>query len=247
MRSVLVLQFRKNPETRASEEAAIRRAAENLTIDFSFRDALDESTSWSDPETILGHQDALVLGGSGDLDFDGGRNAADEVPMLSRALLERMRPFLEYVFQHDIPTLGICYGHQLIGAFRGAAVTNDTKQSKMGSHAVRLLVDTHDHFLFENLPNEFFAQYGHKDSLDRIPEGATLLMEGEQCKISALRYGKNIFTTQFHPEMRAEDIAERLKHSPGYLPEGVLLEDIVKPSPHAETILKNFLRTVASD
>ena len=69
---------------------------------------------------------------------------------------------------------------------------------------------------------------------------------GEECKVSALQYKNNIVTTQFHPELTFADIVERMKNSPGYLPEGVVLEDMYTDDVDANTLLKNFGLFVAS-
>lgn len=108
------------------------------------------------------------------------------------------------------------------------------------------MVNKHNHFLFSDLPESFQAHYGHKDSLDRVPEGAVLLMNGgDQCKVSALQYKNNIYTTQFHPELNFDDMVDRMKNSSGYLPEGTVVEEIFKNDPHSNTILQNFGKFVA--
>ncbi len=101
--------------------------------------------------------------------------------------------------------------------------------------------------LLRDLPDEFDAYYGHKDVLDRVPQGATLLMKGgEECKVPALQYKKNIYTVQFHPELNYTDMLERMKGSSGYLPEGVELETLYKKDICSNTILRNFATLVAS-
>jgi GMP synthase (glutamine-hydrolysing) len=206
-----------------------------------FVSALDDTIDWNFPEVVMQQYAGVILGGSGDFDFDGGRSNEDPAKVMSYELLGKLRPLFTYLFEHDIPTLGICYGHQLLGAFAGAQVKHFPEQSKTRSHTVRLLVNRNDHFLFTDLPTSFSAFYGHKDSLDRVPEGATLIMEGgETCKISALRFKENIYTTQFHPELTYEDMLERIRNSPGYLPEGVTIESLYQPDNSTNTILQNF-------
>ena len=123
---------------------------------------------------------------------------------------------------------------------------SDAVQKKVKSHEVKLLVDKNNYFLFTDLPDSFYAYYGHKDVLDRVPEGAVLLMNGgESCKVSALQYRNNIYTVQFHPELNFSDMLLRVKNSKGYLPEGVTVEEIYKDDPHSNVILRNFGRFVA--
>ncbi len=246
MTKILAIQFRLNENTIAQEQRSIvREIGDNAAV--SFLSALDKTIDWNFPETVMAEYSGVVLGGSGDLDFDGNRAATDEVRQISLELLGRLRPLFTYLFEHDIPTLGICYGHQILGAFAGAQVKYSPEQKKSRSHEVRLMVDKNDYFLFADLPESFLAHYGHKDVLDRVPEGATLLMSGgKECQVSALQYKKNIFTVQFHPELNYGDMIERIKNSPGYLPEGVTVDEIFKDDPHSNLILQNFGKFVAA-
>lgn len=243
--TILAIQFRRNPSSLTYEQHCITRAV-TPACDVAFVSGITTELDWHYPEVIMKDYSGVILGGSGDFDFDGGRLDDDPDRQMSYELLGRLRPLFQHLFEHDLPTLGICYGHQLLGAFAGAQVKHFPDQQKRCSHTVRLLVDTNNHFLFTNLPTSLPAFYGHKDVLDRIPEGATLLMEGgPACRISALQYKNNIYTTQFHPELTYEDMIERMKNSPGYLPEGISLESLYQPDNSSNLILKNFSQLVA--
>lgn len=242
---ILGIQFRSNERAIVGEQSAIKNALQGV-VDVAFASALDTTLPWEHPQTMLAEYQGVILGGSGDFDFDGGRSDDDEAKKTSYQILERLRPLLSYIIDNDLPTLGICYGHQLLGAFAGACVVNDLEQKKTRSHEVQLLAEAREHMLFTSVPNSFFAHYGHKDSLDRIPEGATLLAEGgRECRVSVLRYKKNIVTTQFHPELTMSDMVERLKAAPGYLPEGEAIEALFKDDASSSLILRNFARFVA--
>lgn len=242
---ILTIQFRKNPVSIEQEQACVVREA-GVYAEIDFVSALDETIDFNYPETVLEGYSGVILGGSGEFDFDGNRDREDENRKISYEILGRLRPLFQYIFDHDIPTLGICYGHQLLGAFAGAQVHCDATQQKSKSHEVKLIVDKNDLFLFTDLPESFKAHYGHKDVLDRVPEGAVLLMNGgDACRVSALRYKNNIYTTQFHPELRFDDMVERIKNSPGYLPEGVAVEEVFEESPNSNKILENFSKMVA--
>lgn len=243
--TILCIQFRINPDSIAQERACMQREV-GVYVDVEFKNALDESIDWNHPADLMKAYQGVILGGSGELYFDGEKELVDPVRKISYELVEKLRPLFVYLFENDIPTLGICYGHQLLGAFAGAQVTCDKAQKKTKSHEIKLMVDKHDYFLFSDLPESFHAHYGHKDSLDRIPEGAVLLMSGgEECKISALQYKNNIFTTQFHPELTFDDMLEKINNSPEYLPEGVMAAEIFSDDPHSNTILQNFSKFVA--
>jgi len=241
---VLVIQFRINEISLEQEKKCLKREVSDL-VELDYLSALDKNIDWNYPEVILAGYSGIILGGSGDLDFDGERPVDDEVRKISLELVEQLRSVFQYLFDYDFPTLGICYGHQMIGAFAGAEVCCDQTQKKTKSHELKLLVDKKDHFLFNGLPDSFTAFYGHKDVLDRVPDGAVLLCDGgEMCKVPALRYKTNIYTVQFHPELNYLDMIDRIKRVGGYVPAGVAVEEIFKDDPHSNIILRNFAKIV---
>lgn len=60
--------------------------------------------------------------------------------------------------------------------------------------------------------HEFNAQYIHKDAVTTLPEGAHVVASAPNCSFAALRYGKNRYTFQFHPEFDRETM-ERVMHA----------------------------------
>lgn len=237
---ILLIQFRRRNVTADLERQSISREL-GETINLVSVSALAPEYIWDNPAEMLRGYGGIILGGSGDFDFDGGRKRDDEALQTSYQLLVQLGPLLDYVFTHDIPTLGICYGHQIIGAYAGATVTHDEVQKKSRSHKVAVLVDTNLHRICANIPDTFLAHYGHKDSLDRVPEGAVLLCSGgDECRVSALRYKQNIYSTQFHPELTLDDMRRRVAATPGYLPEGVSVEEVFADETASGQILKNF-------
>jgi GMP synthase (glutamine-hydrolysing) len=206
--------------------------------------ALETSLSWQNPAELLAPYQGLILGGSGDFDFDGGRAHDDQSRVGSYMLLKQLEPLFTYVFETDFPTFGICFGHQLLGAFAGAEVRHDPVQRKSRSHEVQVVTDS-DSALLANVPKSFYAHYGHKDSLDRVPERAHLLVcGGEECRVSALQYSPVIYTTQFHPELTVDDMRKRVNLLPGYLPEGVAVDEVFTNDRVSNTLLHNFARLV---
>lgn len=243
MKKILVIQFRLSPERSALEqERYIRDVAGSAEI--RFESALQTIPPWEEPVKMLEGVDGVILGGSGDFDLDGGRSENDAARITARELLERIRALVAYVFENNIPILGVCFGHQLIAEMRGGGVTHDHEQKKVGSFEVRLSDDAKQDSLLKDFPQTFFAQYGHKDSVTGLPRGATLLATGPACKFSILRYGSKVYTTQFHPELTADDTIFILSRFPGYLPEGVKAESIVQKSEDASQLIRKFVERI---
>ena len=244
MSKILGVQFRKRTITAAMEQASIRREV-GPTVDISFVSILDNSIEWSNVKRLLGTHQGVILGGSGDFDFDGGRCMSDPAKAMSESFLETLKPLLEEVFAQDFPMFGICYGHQLIGRFAGVSVVRDCTQEKSGSHPVSVVAENKKELIFEGIPNTFIAHYGHKDVLATIPQSAILIARGEEkCHISALRYQQHIYTTQFHPEINYQDMFDRVAATPGYLPDGVKVEDVFIDDSTSNRMLRNFAEIV---
>ena len=245
MNKLLCIQFRSDAISIEQERSCIKKQLGD-TVDTDFINALDAAIPWEQPEQVIANYSGMILGGSGEFDFDGNRSEADANRKISYTILQRLTPFLDTLFKQDIPTFAICYGHQLIGAYAGVPVVSDNTQKKTGTFSVHKKVVASSDPIFCELPETVLAQYGHKDVLTDVPEQAVLLMAGdEQCQVSALRYGDNIYTVQFHPELTAADMIARLKNSPDYLPEGVIAEELIKDDERVNKLLSNFVQRVA--
>jgi GMP synthase (glutamine-hydrolysing) len=245
MHRIIVFQSRATPSSLEAEQRAMIRSVDGHAT-CAFLSTLDTSLPWDDPSAIVGAYDGVIFGGSGDYDFDGGRPEDDHARLTSREVLKRTTPLIEYLISTSIPTLGICYGHQLIAEARDGKITHDKEQHKIGTHDVSLTDEGLADPLFSSLPQHFTAQYGHKDSVTSAPRGGTLLARGPRCSWSAIRYGSAVYTTQFHPELTAHDVIERLSASPGYLPEGGVSDDFVRPSHDASRIIPLFIERIVA-
>ena len=203
MKKILVVQSRITEERIERERGNYLRAA-NGAAELGFISAVDEKLAWTTPEELLAGYDGVIFGGSSDFDFHGGRPDKDPVRLMSMIILSRARNIVGYAFEKGEPILGVCFGHQIIGEIHQGMITNDREQTKMGSYEVSLTEEGKSDPLFGTLPERFFAQYAHKDSVTNMPEGATLLATGHACRFSALRYGENMY---FTPKSRSSERA----------------------------------------
>lgn len=235
---ILLIQSRGTSESANREQSHFIRAVGDAHSLCSVS-TLDTSLNWANPEALLKGNDAVIFGGSADFDLDGGRTETDPARATSRSILTRIESLVQHLIDTDTPTLGVCYGHQLIAEIYGGRVTHDCEQMKIGSHDVSIV--SADDRLFGALPGRFTAQYGHRDSVTVLPRGATLVAQGDQCAYSALRYGERIYTTQFHPELTADDIRVRISSMSGYLPGRIATKDDVRESHEASRIISDFI------
>jgi len=227
------------------EQSAFLRSTRVHGITLSFIDALDERVDWENPRALVSDYAGVIFGGSGDFYFDGSLSKDHPDRMRSYIFTKHVQKLVEYIMERDMPFLGICYGHQMVAHLQGVDIAHQEPQAKTGSYNVIVHEAGKNDPLLTDIPDTFFAQYGHKDSLKELPRGATLLAHGgPHCGFSMLRYGRHVYTVQFHPELEKGDIVDRMKASPGYLPEGVDINDVIVETPHASRILSNFYSRV---
>ena len=105
MKKILILQFRTNEKTLAEERAAFEKSYTDMPVELVFKNAFLDTLDWKNAEKILENFDGLILGGSGEYDFDGGRNKDDEKQIASHTLVDSMSLFLQYVNEKNFPTL----------------------------------------------------------------------------------------------------------------------------------------------
>jgi GMP synthase (glutamine-hydrolysing) len=119
------------------------------------------------------------------------------------------------IFELGIPTLGICYGAQLLALELGGRVdrTGAGEYGKVGLHASGAA-------LFRAQPAEQTAWMSHRDTVVAPPAGARVVATSEHTPVAAFEDdARRVYGVQFHPE--------------------------VVHTPHGQEVLKNFLYELA--
>ena len=164
---ILLLQFRPDP-VMADHEFSLILARSGRTAEEFVR--LDTTREPLAIERLDG-MDALVLGGSGDYLI-----SQDDIPSIRAAL----RPFLAEARARNIPTLGICFGGQLMTEAFGGVIALDESRAETGTFLVTKIAHGERDPLFSYLPKTFDAQLGHKDHFISIPAAAVHLASSER-------------------------------------------------------------------
>ena len=147
----------------------------------------------------------IILGG-------GPFNVSDPVAAKSAAQRQAeadLHDLAGRVLAEDFPFLGACYGIGVLGGLRGGIVDR-TWSEPIGALPVRLTDEGRADHLFGEMPDEFTAFLGHKEAVARLPEGAVLLASTDTCPVHAFRLGRNVYATQFHPELDAVALCDRV-------------------------------------
>jgi GMP synthase (glutamine-hydrolysing) len=119
------------------------------------------------------------------------------------------------LFDVGVPTLGICYGAQLMALDLGGRVER-TGASEFGKTELQ----AEESALFRDLPAEQTVWMSHRDSVTAAPEGARVVAGSPSTPVAAFEDpDRRLYGVQFHPE--------------------------VVHTPHGQDLLKNFLYDVA--
>jgi len=119
------------------------------------------------------------------------------------------------IFDLGVPTLGICYGAQLMALDLGGRVER-TGASEFGKTELR----AEEGELFRDLPGEQTVWMSHRDSVTAPPAGARVVAGSPSTPVAAFEdRARRLYGVQFHPE--------------------------VVHTPHGQDLLKNFLYDVA--
>lgn len=108
--------------------------------------------------------------------------------------------FFEYVAEHSIPVLGICYGMQLLVHSLGGEVSTAHGGGEYGRMPMTVVRDS---TLFGGEPSDSqLVWMSHGDEAVKLPEGFTCVARSEQGAIVAIESpARKMFGLQYHPEV----------------------------------------------
>jgi len=121
------------------------------------------------------------------------------------AWAERTADWLRDVVEAGVPTLGICYGHQLLAHALGGRVGPNPRGREIGTISVTLADAAASDPLLAGLPARIDVHATHLESVLELPPGAQLLASSTLDPHQAYRVpGRPAWGLQFHPELTAE-------------------------------------------
>ncbi len=239
----LLLSIRAEDEAADDEYAAMLRFG-----------GLDESglRRWRLDRDPLGPVDlddwsGIILGG-------GPYNASD--PFADKSADQRraeseLLALMDDVVARDFPFLGCCYGIGVLGTHIGATVDR-TYAEPIGAVPVSLTAAGRADRVFGALPSTFDAFVGHKEAITKLPADAVVLATSPACPVQAFRVGRNVYATQFHPELDVAGICTRIdvyKHHGYFAPEtaDALKHDVRRTAVvHPPDVLRAFVERNAA-
>jgi GMP synthase (glutamine-hydrolysing) len=178
--------------------------------------------------------------------FDGAIALGGSLNAYDFRLRETRRWIRDAVFG-GLPFLGICLGGQLLASALGAVVERQAPP-ELGVHDVYLTDAARRDPLFSRLPGRLAVFGWHEDRFE-LPRGAVPLAGSIACTYQAFRFDAAAYGLQFHPEVRADDLASwarvpgyrRLLDAAGVAPDYVAGE-LERAAPELDKLAHQLLR-----
>ncbi len=193
-------------------------------------DVTDEHAALPDPEEIAG----VIVTGS-------PARVADQ-----HAWMRRVQTALRELVELNVPVLGICFGHQLLGMALGGRSGPNSRGREIGT--VDLQVLHADPML--GPPACYPVSMTHLDVVHELPPAAERLAETELDPNAAIRFGEHAWGVQFHPEMDGAVLSDYIDTlQDALISEGIdpaSVRATCADTPIAENVLRAFAARAAA-
>jgi GMP synthase-like glutamine amidotransferase len=126
------------------------------------------------------------------------------------AWVTRLFELIREIYAAGLPMFGACFGHQAIAKALGGDVGPNPAGWVFGLVEKRFADGS-------VLP--LYAS--HSEQVTELPEGAEVVAAGPDCNVAGFVIGREIMTTQYHPEMEPAFIAALVEHLAEELPQEV--------------------------
>jgi GMP synthase (glutamine-hydrolysing) len=183
--------------------------------------------------------DAVILSGSKTRIFENA-------PWIDQEM-----KILRDLHREKIPTLGICYGEQLMArVFAGDKTAGAAKTAEFGWTEIEMLPAAKKSAVFKSLPKKFHSFSFHSDEVyPDLPENFRVTAKSESCAVQAFDLtDAPMWGVQFHPERNLEEgnrgLDSRKKREPNTEILNRNFGEKVFDKKIADTVFGNFLKIV---
>jgi GMP synthase (glutamine-hydrolysing) len=133
---------------------------------------------------------------------------------------ERAAQWLALEIAAETPTLGICYGHQLLGYALGGTVEENPLGWELGTVEIKLDEQAARDELLGGLDSvegnprtaAMKVHASHTQAVTRLPPGAVRLASSSRDANHAFRVGRTAWGVQFHPEFDCDIVQTYIQH-----------------------------------
>ena len=203
MRRFLVLQLRPEDEAADEEFAAFleRGGLEEARV---HRIRLDRARL---PALPLAEYAGVIVG--------GGPGCVSDAPEAKSPIEARIEAdilgLMPEILARDMPFMGCCYGLGILAHHMGGRVAKGRYGEPIGGVDCEVTQAGAVDPLLDGLPGRFRALVGHKEAVEVLPEGVVPLVTSGPCPVQMVKTGQHVYATQFHPEAKGENFANRIR------------------------------------
>lgn len=145
----------------------------------------------------------------------------------------------QYVFDSNLPVLGICYGLQAIVHQLGGKVEKSTHR-EFGPATLNVIKHVG---IFQDLPDSFTVWMSHSDRVEVLPENFEVIARSENSPYAAVRsIDDRFYGVQFHPEVAHTQFGKQILEN--FLKKVAKLNPNWKISNLAEQIIEDLRRKI---
>ena len=141
------------------------------------------------PATLDAHAGMVVLGGT-----MGANDDADH------AWLGDVKRLVRLAAEQEVPSWGICLGHQLSAVSLGGEVVVNPRGQQIGVLDVGWTDDAGGDDLVAGVRRPTRAVQWNNDIVTRLPDGAVALARTPAGEVQAARFAPTVWGVQWHPE-----------------------------------------------
>jgi GMP synthase (glutamine-hydrolysing) len=142
------------------------------------------------PESVTGVDGLVVMGGA------MGAHDDQKAPWLPA-----VRELISLASEAEVPTLGICLGHQLCAVALGGEIEVNPNGRQLGLLEVGWNAEAVDDELMGGLVGPRLAMHWNDDVVCRLPDGARQLATAGTGEVQAARHAATVWGVQWHPEV----------------------------------------------
>ena len=163
------------------------------------------------PGDLTDHEALLVLGGS-----MGATDDADH------AWLAPTKELVREAARSELPTLGICLGHQIVAVALGGEVGRNPHGQQLGLVAMGWTAAAAEDHLVSGLTTTTHGVHWNDDIVTRAPEGTTVLATAPDGALQVARFAPTLWGVQLHPEVDSTILEAWAEDEPDRYAEGVV-------------------------
>lgn len=156
--------------------------------------------------------------------------------------------WLRIAVDKQIPTLGICFGHQLLAYALGGTVDYIPDGREVGTLTVHLRPEVQEDPLLHGFPEQIQVHLSHRQAVMTLPPEVVWLGASDRVCHQVFRYGDCVWGMQFHPEFTV-GVMEAYTHyareglaREGFDPDAIVAE--IQATPVGLEIMQRFASLV---